>query len=319
MKPFSEINVISLGDLVADLNIRIPGLPVESDRHQVVQSVQLEPGGAGNFLLAGARLGLRMTALGVVGADLYGQQMLEILQSEGIDVRQVICQTEGNTTLVFVLADGTGQHVFLGHYGNGPQVSLTEEWKTAIRAADAIQSFGYTLNESRLTTTMLASMQYARSQGKPVFFDPGPHVIGVDFHLVSEALACCTGLLLTEDEIPLVLPGASGLEAAPRLLTDTTRLVVVKRGPAGCILFTPDERVEHPGFAVQMRDTTAAGDSFAAALIGAHLQGRPLREVAAIANAMGAAKVQKPGSGRQVPTLAEIRQILVDFSEVIKI
>lgn len=317
MKPFSEINVISLGDLVADMNIRIPGLPVENGRHQLVQSFQLEPGGAGNFLLAGARLGLRMTALGAVGADPYGGEMLEILAAEGIDVRPVISQPSGNTTLVFVLADSSGQHVFLGHYGRGPQISLGEDWQTAIRGADALHSFGYTLNEARLTPAMLASMQYARSQGKPVFFDPGPHVIGVDFHLVSAALENSSALLLTEEEIPLVLPGASGLEAAPRLLTGDIKLVVIKRGPAGCILFTPDERIEHPGFAVPVRDTTAAGDSFAAALIGTFLQGRPLREVAAIANAMGAAKVQKPGSGRQVPTLDEIRRVLDDFSAAI--
>ncbi len=317
MKPFSDINIISLGDLVADLNISIPGLPIEAGKHQVVQSLRLEPGGAGNFLLAGARLGLRMTALGVVGADHYGQEMLDILTSEGIDVQPVINQAEGNTTLVFVVAGGAGQHVFLGHYGQGPQISLTESWKTAMRAADAIHSYGYTLNEARLTPAMLASMQYARSLGKPVFFDPGPHVIGVDFGLVSEALARCTALLLTEEEIPLVLPGARGLSDAPRLLNDNLRLVVVKRGPAGCILFTPEGQAEHPGFAVPVQDTTAAGDSFAAALIGAYLQGRPLREVAAIANAMGAAKVKKPGSGRQVPTLAEVRQVLADFSEPI--
>jgi len=317
MKSFSDFHVISLGDLVADLNIRISSLPLEHGHHQLVQSLRLEPGGAGNFLLAGARLGLRMIALGAVGGDQYGNEMLKILGSENIDVNPVIVQQDGNTTLVFVLADDAGKHVFLGYYGRGPEIHLTEGWKTTIRTADAIHSYGYTLNEIRLVPAMLESMKYARSQRKPVFFDPGPHVIGVDFHLVGEALAQCTGLLLTEEEIPLVLPGAKDRQDVPRLLNDTLRLVAVKRGPAGCILFTPDGQVEHPGFAVPVQDTTAAGDSFAAALIGAYLQGRPLQEVATIANAMGAAKVKKSGSGRQVPTRAEVSQVLEDFSESI--
>jgi sugar/nucleoside kinase (ribokinase family) len=53
-----------------------------------------------------------------------------------------------------------------------------------------------------------------------------------------------------------------------------------------------------------VRDTAAAGDSFDAAFIYAYLRGWPLSDIAAFANAMGAAKVQKLGSGSSVPTAA---------------
>ena len=45
-------------------------------------------------------------------------------------------------------------------------------------------------------------------------------------------------------------------------------------------------------------------------------QGHPLKDVLAIANAMDAAKAQKFGSGRQIPTLNEVRKVLdtnIDF------
>lgn len=311
MRPLSEISILSLGDLVADLNVSIEKLPVLHQEHQLVRRVQLEPGGAGNFMLAGARLGARITALGVIGDDLYGREMLQVLESEGVQTRDVIRQPDGNTTLVFVLADEHGHHVFLGHVGLGPAVTLQENWKAALRTADAVHSYGYTLNEVRLADTLLAGMEYALNCGKLVFFDPGPHVAHLPFERRRQALQRCSAVLLTEDEIPLVVEGGHGLQDAPRLFSDTVQLVVVKRGSNGCVAFRPSaEPVEHPGFRVPLVDTTAAGDSFAAAFIAAWLQGRPLPEVLAIANAMGAAKVQKPGSGRQVPTLAEVRAVL---------
>jgi len=317
MKAFSELSILSLGDLVSDLNVAIQSLPVVHQGHQLVDHVQLEPGGAGNFMLAGARLGCQMIALGVVGDDIYGREMLEVLESEGVETKDVIRQPDGNTTLVFVLADNHGHHVFLGQVGHGPQVSLQENWKAALRSADAVHSYGYTLREERLAPTLLAGMEYALSCGKMVFFDPGPHVVNVPYEKRLQALGRCSAVLLTEEEIPLVVPGGQGLADAPRLFSDTVKLVVVKLGSEGSVALTADgRRAEHPGFTVPLVDSTAAGDSFAAAFIASWLQGRPLVDVLAIANAMGAAKVQKPGSGRQVPTLAEVRAVLKGVVDV---
>jgi len=62
-----------------------------------------------------------------------------------------------------------------------------------------------------------------------------------------------------------------------------------------------------------VRDTSAAGDSFDAAFIYAYLRGWSLADVAAFANAVGAAKVQKIGSGTQVPTADEVRAVLKKY------
>ena len=130
------------------------------------------------------------------------------------------------------------------------------------------------------------------------------------FELRLSALYRCSVVLLTEEEIPLVVRGGKDVSDAPKLLSENVKLVVVKLGAKGSVAFTKEGRVAHPGFEVPVVDTTAAGDSFAAAFMVAWLQERPLAETLAIANAMGAAKVQKLGSGRQVPTLKEIQKVL---------
>jgi sugar/nucleoside kinase (ribokinase family) len=289
--------VISIGDLVVDILLSIPRLPVQAGQHQPAHQVNLEPGGGGNFLIAGARLGLEMIALGTAGDDPLGDAMLRLLGQEGIQVSEVIRQPGTTTTTVVVLVDQAGQNVFLGGYGQGPEISLPDGWLA-------------TLAEMRDAQAALELMAQARSRGIPVFFDPGPDMSQATPGQIQAVLSHSAILLLTEEEIPFITGGKPGLDAARRLLDDGLEAICVKRGAQGCILFSPGETIEHPGFPVLPRDPTGAGDSFAAAFIYAYLRGWQPAEIIAFANAMGAAKVQKLGSGRQVPTAAEVRSIL---------
>jgi sugar/nucleoside kinase (ribokinase family) len=302
-------SVLSFGDLVTDVITYIPHLPAEGGMHQVAERVTVEPGGAGNFLIAGARLGLHMSAMGVVGDDLFGRVMLEMLEAEGIETGGVHVQANGSTTTVTVLVDRSGQHVFLGQYGVGPVVPLLPGWRERLLQAGALMTFGYTLHEPRLTGALLEGMALAHAQGVPVFFDPGPFGAQAAPEVRTAALTACSVLLLTEEEVPALCGGLQGAEGVRVLLGRGPRMVCVKRGAHGCAIFTAQESAEHPGYRVPLRDTSAAGDSFAAAFIYATLNGWPLARSAAFANAMGAAKVQKEGTGRQVPTREEVMAI----------
>lgn len=310
MKARQDCTIVSLGDLVVDVNVTVESFPILHEGHQLVKNIQFEPGGAGNFLIAGSHLGSQMIALGVIGQDLYGAELISVFKTEGINTEGIIRQEDGSTTLVFVLADGQGKHVFLGHVGEGPEVVCEDSWRSAIQTADAVHTYGYTLQEARLVNAFLEGMAYARECHKPVYFDPGPHVSNVPWALRQQALERCTAVVLTAEEIPLVVPGGNSLEDAAGLLSEQIGLVVVKRGPDGCIAFTREGTVAHAGFPVTQVDSTGAGDSFAAALIISQVQEYSLAESLAVANAMGAAKVRKIGSGRQVPTLEEVRAVL---------
>ena len=295
--------IISLGDLVADLIVSIPTLPAEAGRHQVAQNIQLEPGGGANFLIAGARLGQPMAAIGALGDDEWGRRITEILQTEGVNMAGV--RHRGSTTLVIVLVSRQGEHVFLGKYGHSDTIEPRPADVDLIRRCGAIFCAGYSLAEPRLVDLALESMRLARRLGRPVFFDPGPQIASVPTAVRAEALALTDTLLLTEEEIPLL---ASHVD---RLGPPT---VVVKQGRRGCTVIQKGAPpVAVPGFPVPVRDTSAAGDSFNAAYIAATLRGWSPAACARLANAVGAAKVKKLGGGRNVPTLAEVRAIIDEF------
>lgn len=303
MKP-----ILSIGDLVADIVTAIPVLPAVAGQHQVATELRLEPGGGANFLIAGARLGQPMAALGALGDDAWGRQVTEILAAEGIDLAGVT--HHGTTTVVIVLVGRQGEHVFLGKYGHGGKIEFSPAAAALVEQAGAVYCAGYTLAEERLVELALAALRHARRAGIPVYFDPGPQMAAVPAEVCRAVLPLVDGLLATADELPLIAPGgiSAALAAGPQLL-------VLKRGPAGCAVYSTDGlQLEAPGLPVPVVDTSAAGDSFNAAFMTARLRGWSLADCAALANAVGAAKVQKLGGGRSVPTLAEVRQVLAEFA-----
>ena len=304
------LRVASIGQLLTDVVLPVEHLPVCAGEHQRIESIQIEPGGAGNFLVAGARLGLEMSALGLVGDDYFGTVMIEALSAEGVDVSGVSRPANSVTATCFTLVDKSAQHVFIGRSGIGPTLSFDEHWRCVVGEMDAIQTWGYALGEPYLSDALVRAMEFAHLAGCPVFFDPGPPVRSVAERLRREALSHCDVVLLTEDELPLIADGRTGEAAVELALTRGPSLVCVKRGANGSVAYRNRERVEHPGFPVEVRDTTAAGDAFAAAFVYAQLRGWSLVQTVSFANACGAAKVRKLGAGRQVPTRSEVFGVL---------
>jgi sugar/nucleoside kinase (ribokinase family) len=232
---------------------------------------------------------------------------------EGVDIHRVHRQRNGTTTTVFVLVDDHGTHTFLGQFGNGEKLTLSGEWKQIIQQVDAIQFWGYTLKENRISEAMLELMEFAHQNQRLVCLDPGPWMADISSERWQKFLAQCNILLLSDMEIPSFAGEAGKWQSARNLLSHGPQVICVKRGEHGCAILTIDDTCEHPGFPVPVRDTTAAGDAFAAGFLYAYLNQWPLRQMALFANAVGAAKVQKLGSGRQVPTADEIRHILKHY------
>ena len=72
---------------------------------------------------------------------------------------------------------------------------------------------------------------------------------------------------LSEEDLGHLDPAADPDRLAAAWLDGGARIVVLTRGAAGAVLWTPAGRVEHPGFAAEVVDTVGAGDAFQAALL----------------------------------------------------
>lgn len=308
-------HVVSVGDLVLDVVLPVT-LPVTGGKHQEPAFRRVEPGGAANFLFAARHMGLRVTAAGTVGADVFGQLILDALVENGIDTAQIAVPHGSSTTLVIALADlASGEHAFIGHYGTGPDVPYPAGLDAALAQAGALFLMGYTFAEKRVVPMALRALDRARATGVPVYLDVGPFMAMVPPDLVEHITARADVLLMTEDEIGLVCAGCAAEEAAARLLERGPSTLVIKRGASGCTVVTPAGRIPVAGYPVKVVDTIGAGDCFAGAFVAGRLSGLDLLDAARLANAMGAATVQKAGAGRNAPTCAEVLAVLARAGE----
>ena len=99
---------------------------------------------------------------------------------------------------------------------------------------------------------------------------------------------------------------ASRLAAAKRLYeTVNTKYVVLKLGSAGAYLYDGKSGVTLPSYSVKVVDTTAAGDTFTAALVRFYLDGEPIGRAVALANCAASISVSRAGASASIPTIEE--------------
>ncbi|WCJ21659.1 pfkB-like carbohydrate kinase family protein [Euphorbia peplus] len=334
-------DVATLGNLCVDIVLNVPQLPPRSPdaRKAYMDHLSASPpdkkyweaGGNCNMAIAAARLGLRCSAIGHVGHEIYGKFLQDVLRDEGISMvgmcenLDVIDSSSASyeTLLCWVLVDPLQRHGFCSRadFSDEPAFSwmgnLSSEVKMAIKQSKVLFCNGYGFDE--LTPKLIVSaLDYAVEVGTSVFFDPGPRGKSLssgtpeEREALHQLLKMSDVLLLTSDEAESLTGIGDPLLAGKELLRKGTRTkwVIVKMGSRGSILITMSSISCAPAFKVDIVDTVGCGDSFVAAVAFGFIHKLPLLKTLTIANAVGAATAMGCGAGRNVATLAKVIEIL---------
>ena len=305
-------DLVTLGDLVADLIVPIPTLPIEAGRHQLAEWMRLEAGGTCNTLIMAQRLGLRTVAIGVMGEDPVGSYVRSVLAEEGVDLAGLHLSPEVRTSPALVFVDERGDHVFIGSLDRGPHQPFGDSWSSIIRSACSVFVTGYAMFMASMfgRDNVLQGLRIAREADCRTYFDVGPPEYIGDGDDIARGFALTDVVLATAEELSSWTEVADPLRAARGILEHGPRCVVVKVGSDGCYIIAPDGEQHCPGFPVRMRDTVGAGDAFAAGFMAAEAAGCSSYEAGMIANAVGAATVTRVGTGRLLPQRAEVAELL---------
>lgn len=308
-KETKEMKLNILGDLIADIGMRLQKFPVQARDIHRLSYMEVGPGGACNVAIMAARFGVPVGALGEVGDDGFGLVVREGLRREGVNVAQFLVSPEAHTPVAGVIVDEASEPGYLGYPGSLQHRSLLPEWKAAIESGQAFFADGWAEYPESPALT-LAGFEAARAAGVTTFFDPGPGNPDMDNGWHLQAIAMSNVVLMNRREA-LRLTGLADDEAVVKALQEIgAELILLKRGELGLLAARGDERVQAPGLDVEAKDATGAGDSVAGAMIYGVLHGLPLQKLAALGNATGAAKVQNIGTGHNMPTLQQIATLL---------
>lgn len=300
----SARRLVSVGNVIVDLTLRIPALP-ERGGDVLARDTGSTPGGAFNTLAAAARQGLACAYGGGHGTGPFGDRVRSALEAEGIEVLLDL-STDADTGFDIALIDDDGERTFVTVFGAEASLSAHDLASIHLGAGDLVHVSGYGLLEST-NASMLAPWIAAIAPVHTVLLDPGP--LGVD---IPAAVLCTVAgradWLSCNLREALVLSGAADAWGAAAVLRETWSAVVIRLGPEGCLVVV--DEVEHvPGFAVEVVDTNGAGDAHTGAFLAGLAAGESTRAAARRANACAALAVTRRGPAT-APTIAEVQRLL---------
>ncbi|WIA08996.1 hypothetical protein OEZ85_008410 [Tetradesmus obliquus] len=279
-------DVIGLSNLCVDIVIPVQQLPPADPeaRQGLLQQLTAEPpdeqhwelGGNCNFMIAAARMGMRVGSIGHVGDDTYGRYMDRVLQEERIEaITRIMPATLSGTDLdrtllCFVLVDPDGKHAFCSRYDFGPWPllggvsNLPPSVTQVLQSTAAVFTNGFVFDELPLELVKQA-IRTASDAGAAVLFDPGPRAFTMKSGSRRAALDTLISLsdvvLMTEEEAVEVTGLLDPQAAAEAVLARPgckTEWCVVKLGGEGALLVTKSPQLEvyrAGAFKVDVKDT----------------------------------------------------------------
>lgn len=297
-------NVVVVGSFMMDLIVRTERMPKEGETI-VGKEFQRAPGGKGaNQAMAAARLGGRVTMVGRVGDDLFGQDQIRSLREAGIETSYITIDPEAPTGVGSItLDDSSGNNRIIIVPGANMRCvpEDVDRAQAALEAADVI------LLQCEIPAEVnLHVLRRAKELGKPVIFNPAPAR-----PLDRETLELVTVLTPNETEAE-ALTGVEirtiedAEQAAVRLREQGVQTVIITLGAKGSLLYDASGPKLAPTWPVEVVDPTAAGDAFNGAFAVAFAKGLPVEEALRFANAAGALTVTAMGAQPSIPTLEKL-------------
>ena len=299
--------IVVVGSLNMDFVITVETLPAPGET-VLGWDFAMIPGGKGaNQANAAGKLAktLSVKMVGRVGGDLFADNLRASLAAAGVDVSAILLTPTQPTGAAFLWVDRKGQNSIV--VASGANHSLTP--------AD-LPSFGsarYVLLQLETPLdTVAAALKKAREQGANTILDPAPAQ-----PLSPDLLANVDILTPNETEAAILLgrkPSRLQLADAPALARAVHALgpkaVIMKLGDQGCFYWDGHTETYSPPFTVEAKDTTAAGDTFNAALAVALAEDQPIAKALRFANSAAAISVTRKGAQSSAPTRQEVDQLL---------
>lgn len=244
-----------------------------------------------------ARFGLTSRYIGVFGTDDHGSLIERALQERGVDLSRAV-RGDGPNRSAVILVDPRGRRTVLWHRSDKLQLP------PAALLGDALRARVVHVDDDEPETALAAARQ-GRAMGAIVTSD-------IEHHSESaEALISAVTHPVLDQRLASDLTGEGDAERALRKLRRlNSGLLSMTLGEQGSAALDGDRFHHLAALAVEVVDTTGAGDVFRAGLIYGLLRGWNAAALLTFANAAAAISCTKAGAMPSTPTLGEVDQFL---------
>ncbi len=315
--------VLCIGELLFDYLANQSGRSLTE-----VESWTSYPGGApANVATALSKLGTSAAYIGCIGQDLDGNTLTTLLKSLDVNLDGLQRHPQAPTRRVYVTRSLEGDRTFAG-FGDLDTAEFADAFLDAERLPEALfepaqflvlGTLGLAYPSSR--AAMMRSLELAHQHQvtrfvdvnwRPVFW-PSPEAA---HPLIAAVLAQADFIKLSDEEASLFFDSTDPQAVVAQY--PQVKGAIVTAGERGCHYCFGNVVGEWPAFAVDVIDTTVAGDSFVAVFLH-QLCTQPhldltdpdaVRQVIRYASAVGALTTTQPGAIAAQPTPASLNTFL---------
>ena len=308
-EPGQEPRFVTVGQWMTDVVAELPG-PLREGTDTPAHVVVMGGGAAANTAAWLAHDGHDTVFVGRIGDDLLGRAGRADLEANGVTCALAVDPRRPSGTCI-VLVGPDGERTMVPDAGANEALAPTDLDDDLFRHGDHLHLSGYTLLVDGSRMAGLSALDRARLRGMTTSVDVasvGPladtgaarflsWIAGVDVLLANEQeAALLAGLPEPQpDAGPDAALAAAALAA--RTLCASVGTSVVKLGARGSYLQGPDGVTAYAeAVAVDVVDTTGAGDAFAAGFLLPWREGRPPAEALAAGNRVASHAVSRVGA-----------------------
>ena len=296
-----------VGSINTDFTFHTPRLP-RGGETLAGAAFQLGFGGKGaNQAVMAARLGARVSMVGRVGRDPFGEQAIANLRNEGIDTTHVLVDHKVSSGVAAIVVDQAGQNSII--VVPGANAALRPEH--IHQAAAVIQSADTVVCQLEVPSdVVLEAFRLAKAAAVRTILNPAPP------GPVPDELLALTDLCVPNETELEALTSRSvtsrddAARAGRSVLERGPPVVIITAGADGALIVAGDGIQHVPAAPVVAVDTAGAGDAFIGSLAVLVSGGLPLTDAVRKASAIAAFSVARSGTQASFPTRDEVRALL---------
>lgn len=295
-------NICVIGSLNMDLVVNVDKMP-KPGQTIIGSNFKEVPGGKGaNQAVAMARLNGNVSMIGKVGEDGFGQTLINSLKNDKVDTTY-IKTTKGATGVALITVDNNAQNSIVVSPGANFEVKEEDIDNNieAIKNSDIV-----VLQLETPLNTIKYALKKSKELNKYTILNPAP-AVKLDDEIIKNVD------LLTPNETELEIISGVSIEteediqkAAQIMIEKGVKELIVTLGSKGSLYINKEKSIFKKAYKVEAVDTTAAGDSYTAALAVALSKDKNIEEAMDFASKVGALSVLKEGAQSSLPTLEDV-------------
>ena len=316
------MDVTALGELLIDFTES--GLSEQGNT-----LLEANPGGAPcNVLAMLTKLGRKTAFIGKVGNDSFGKLLKSVVESAGIDTRNLKMDDQVHTTLAFVHKTPSGDRDFSFYRNPGADMMLrADEVMEELIASSRIFHFGsLSMTNEPVREATRKAIELAEKHGCTITFDPNlrePLWGSLDEarEQIAYGMAHCDVMKISDNEIQW-FTGEENFDRGIEKLQKTygIPLILLSKGKDGSSAYYKGMRVDAEAFLQENTvETTGAGDTFCACVLNTvlekgleNLTAEDLKTMLVFANAAASIITTRKGALRVMPEREEVEALIAE-------